>query len=162
MTEVAGRRAVSTPTPPTPPPPAAGGAARQSATFGGIDRPVGAAGGGGPDFDAIHRSPEFTALRSRFRRFVFALTALFLLWYLSYVLLAAYAHEFMSTRVVGSVSVGLLLGFGQFATTILITAVYARWARRRIDPDVARLHDMVGQESAAHEAVGHETAGGGR
>ncbi|MBM7775670.1 uncharacterized membrane protein (DUF485 family) [Actinokineospora baliensis] len=142
MTEVAGRRAASTPTaPPVPPAP---GQAGPSATFGGIDHPVGTAGADGPDFDAIHRSPEFTALRSRFRRFVFALTGLFLVWYLSYVLLAAYAHEFMSTRVVGSVSVGLLLGFGQFATTILITAVYARWARRRIDPDVAELHELVG------------------
>ncbi|GAA3047348.1 DUF485 domain-containing protein [Actinokineospora globicatena] len=129
MTEVVGRRAASTQAPPRP-----------SATFGGIDGPTGDAPAGGPDFDAIHRSPEFTALRSRFRRFVFTLTGLFLAWYLGYVLLAAYAHEFMATKLVGSISVGLALGLGQFASTVLITAVYARWARRRVDPAVDVLH----------------------
>ncbi|SES00365.1 DUF485 domain-containing protein [Actinokineospora terrae] len=132
MTQVVGRRAASSTAPPTP-----------SATFGGIDGRAGTGGASGPDFDAIHRSPEFTVLRARFRRFVFTLTALFLLWYLSYVLLAAYAHEFMATRLTGSISVGLVLGFAQFASTIAITTVYARWARRRIDPAVARLHERA-------------------
>ncbi|PPK61589.1 DUF485 domain-containing protein [Actinokineospora auranticolor] len=116
----------------------------QSATFGGIDDPSGAPAPDGPDFAAIHDSPEFTALRRRFRRFVFPMTGLFLLWYLAYVLLAAYAADLMSTRLVGSVNLGLVLGLLQFASTITITALYVRWARKRVDPGVAEIRESAG------------------
>ena len=46
----------------------------------------------------------------RFRRFVFPMTALFLAWYFLYVLLAAFAPDFMATKVVGNINVGLLFG----------------------------------------------------
>ncbi|WP_158887367.1 DUF485 domain-containing protein, partial [Amycolatopsis anabasis] len=45
-----------------------------------------------------HQSPEFKELRTRLRKFVFPMTALFLAWYLLYVLLADYAHGFMSVK----------------------------------------------------------------
>ena len=48
---------------------------------------------------AIQRTDDFVELRRRFRRFVFPMTALFLAWYFLYVLLAAYAPEFMSQKV---------------------------------------------------------------
>jgi uncharacterized membrane protein (DUF485 family) len=86
------------------------------------------------DYQRVQRSPEFQDLRRRFRRFVFPVTALFLAWYLTYVLLADYAHEFMSIRVWGNITVGLLLGLGQFVSTFAITMIYARWANRRFDP----------------------------
>ena len=85
------------------------------------------------DYQRVQRSPEFQELRSRFRRFVFPMTALFLVWYLVYVLLAAYAHDLMSTRVSGNITVGLLLGLGQFVSTFAITMIYAAWANRRQD-----------------------------
>ncbi|MHA7132509.1 DUF485 domain-containing protein [Oerskovia turbata] len=86
------------------------------------------------DYQRVQRSPEFQDLRRRFRRFVFPVTALFLAWYLLYVLLADYAHEFMSIRVWGNITVGLLLGLGQFVSTFAITMIYARWANKRFDP----------------------------
>jgi uncharacterized membrane protein (DUF485 family) len=89
---------------------------------------------GEPDFDAIHDSPEFAALRRRFRRFVFPMAALFFLWYLTYVLLAAYARELMSQRLFGLVTVGLVLGLLQFVSTAAITVGYVRYARRHLDP----------------------------
>ena len=58
----------------------------------------------------------------------------FLVWYFAYVLLADYAHEFMSTPVIGNVNVGLLLGLGQFVTTFAITTWYVSWANRKLDP----------------------------
>jgi uncharacterized membrane protein (DUF485 family) len=97
-----------------------------------------------PDFPAIQASAEFTELRRRFRRFVFPMTALFFLWYLGYVLLAAYAHGFMSQRVFGTVHVGLVLGLLQFASTLAITAGYLRFARRRLDPQVATIRARAG------------------
>ncbi len=96
----------------------------------------------GPDFARIQQSPEFVELRSRVRRFVFPVSLLFFLWYLGYVVLAAYATDFMSRRVFGSVNVGLLLGVSQFVTTLLITLWYRRFARRRIDPQVAAVKSV--------------------
>jgi uncharacterized membrane protein (DUF485 family) len=55
----------------------------------------------------VQASTEFVELRRRFRRFVFPMTALFLAWYFLYVLLAAYAPGFMSTKVFGNINVGL-------------------------------------------------------
>jgi uncharacterized membrane protein (DUF485 family) len=96
-----------------------------------------------PDFLAIQRSPEFVALRRSFRWCVFPLAALFFLWYLTYVLLAAFARELMSHRLVGSVTVGLVLGLLQFASTIAITACYVLHARRRLDPQAEAIRAGV-------------------
>lgn len=95
------------------------------------------------DYQRVQRSEEFQALRSRFRRFVFPMTAFFLAWYLLYVLLAAYAQDFMSTRVTGTITVGLLLGLGQFVSTFAITMIYARWANRRQDAVAERLREHI-------------------
>jgi uncharacterized membrane protein (DUF485 family) len=93
----------------------------------------------GPDFVRIQQSQEFTELRSRLRRFVFPVTLLFFVWYLGYVVLAAYATGFMSHRLFGAVNVGLVLGISQFVSTVVITLWYRSYARRRIDPKVAEL-----------------------
>ena len=85
------------------------------------------------DYQRVQRSPEFQDLRRRFRNFVFPMTALFLVWYFVYVLLANYAHDLMSIRVTGNITVGLLLGLGQFVSTFAITMIYARWANKRFD-----------------------------
>lgn len=95
------------------------------------------------DYQRVQRSDEFQDLRRRFRRFVFPMTAFFLIWYLLYVLLAAYAHDFMSTRVSGNITVGLLFGLGQFVSTFAITMVYARWANRRQDDVADRLRRHI-------------------
>jgi uncharacterized membrane protein (DUF485 family) len=99
-----------------------------------------------PDYEAIQDSAEFAELRSRLRRFVFPMTALFLVWYLTYVLLSAYAHAFMAQPVFGLVNVGLLLGLAQFVSTVLITLAYNRFARKRIDPQVALIRQQSGVE----------------
>jgi uncharacterized membrane protein (DUF485 family) len=87
------------------------------------------------DYREVAESPGFRDLQRRHRVFVFPLAALFLIWYFVYVLLAAYAHDFMATPVIGSVNVGLLFGLGQFVTTFIITMAYVRYANRRLDPD---------------------------
>lgn len=91
------------------------------------------------DYLAVQASPEFQELRSRLRRFVFPTTAFFLIWYASYVLLGAFAHDFMATKVWGNINVGLLLGLGQFLTTFLITGLYIRFANRELDPRAAAI-----------------------
>lgn len=82
----------------------------------------------------VQASPEFQELRSRLRNFVFPMTAFFLIWYATYVVLGAFAHGFMATKVWGDINIGLIIGLGQFVTTFLITGLYVRFANRELDP----------------------------
>jgi uncharacterized membrane protein (DUF485 family) len=90
-------------------------------------------------FVDMQASPEFQELRNRLRRFVFPMTAFFLIWYATYVALGAFAHDFMATPVFGNVNVGLLIGLGQFLTTFVITGIYVRFANRELDPRAAAI-----------------------
>ena len=83
---------------------------------------------------AVARTPEFDTLRRTLRRFVFPVSVGFLLWYALYVLMSAYARDFMSTKVVGNINIALLFGLLQFVSTFLIAWLYARYADRRVDP----------------------------
>ena len=89
--------------------------------------------------ERVQDGPEFRALRRRMRGFAFPLAAAFLLWYLAFVLLAAYARDLMATPVLGGINLGLVLGLAQFATTFALTAVYGRYAGRHLDPPAARI-----------------------
>lgn len=91
----------------------------------------------------VQASPEFQELRTRLRRFVFPMSAAFLVWYATYVLLGAFAHDFMAIRVWGNINVGLVIGIGQFVTTFLITAVYVRFANRVIDPRATAIREEL-------------------
>jgi uncharacterized membrane protein (DUF485 family) len=86
------------------------------------------------DWEAVQSSPEFQDLRHRLRSFVFPITGLFLAWYLLYVLLATYAPAFMSAKIGGNITVGLIFGLLQFVSTFAITIWYVRYADRRLDP----------------------------
>ena len=101
----------------------------------------------GEKFITIQASPEFAELRRRLRRFVFPMTALFLAWYATYVLLGAFAHDFMAIKVFGNINVGLLIGLGQFLTTFVITGLYVRFANRELDPRAAAIRSALGRAS---------------
>lgn len=92
------------------------------------------AGTGENRYVEVARTPEFDALRRALRRFVFPVSAAFLVWYALYVLLSAYARDFMSTKVVGHINIALIFGLLQFVSTFLIAWLYARYADRRVDP----------------------------
>lgn len=83
---------------------------------------------------AVQNSPEFAALRKALRRFVFPVTIGFLAWYALYVLLSAYAREFMALKLFGHINVGLVFGVLQFVSTFLIAWAYSRYADRHLDP----------------------------
>lgn len=98
---------------------------------------------GGTPYQQVQASEEFAELRSRFRRFVFPMTGLFLAWYFLYVLMAAYAKDFMATKLVGNINVGLVFGLLQFVSTFAITMAYARWADRQFDPTAEKLRERI-------------------
>ena len=101
------------------------------------------------NFEGAQASEPFQRLKRRHRSFVFPVGVAFLVWYFAYVLLADYAHDFMATRVLGNITVGLLFGLGQFVTTFAITTWYVVYANRRLDP----LADEIRGELESKEAA---------
>jgi uncharacterized membrane protein (DUF485 family) len=102
----------------------------------------------GPDngtYQSISESTTYQELRKRFRSFVFPMTVAFLLWYLLYVVLSAYARGFMGTKVVGNINVALVFGLLQFVSTFLITWWYAKFAARRLDPAAEEIRNSASE-----------------
>jgi uncharacterized membrane protein (DUF485 family) len=98
-------------------------------------------------YEEVQDSAEFADLRSRLRRFVFPMSAAFLVWYLAYVLLASYARDLMAIKVLGNINMGLVIGLLQFVTTFAITTVYVRYANRHLDPAAERLRRRIEGEA---------------
>ena len=93
--------------------------------------------------ERVQSSPDFTELRSRLRRFVFPMSAAFMLWYLGYVLLASYAPDVMAIPVFGHINVGILVGLLQFVSTFVITSLYVRYADVQLDPMAASIRTRM-------------------
>ena len=100
------------------------------------------------DYPAVQATPEFQRLRRSHRSFVFPVLAGCLLWYLAYVLLASYAHDFMSIKVWGSVNIAMVLGLAQVVTTFAVTMWYVRFANKTLDPQASAIRDEIEQEVA--------------
>ncbi|QIM18899.1 DUF485 domain-containing protein [Leucobacter coleopterorum] len=112
------------------------------------------------DYEAFQARPEFQAYKRRFRRFVFPVAAAFMVWFLGYVVLAAYAHDFMAQPLFG-MNVGLVLGLAQFVTTFGITMWYVWFANRHLDPASTELRaklELLERDGAPEPA----TDGGAR
>jgi uncharacterized membrane protein (DUF485 family) len=95
------------------------------------------------DWVEVQASDDFAELRRRLRRFVFPISGLFLVWYLVYVLLADYAHGFMSTKVFGNINVALIMGLLQFVSTFVITMLYVRYANKKLDPQAKKIREGI-------------------
>jgi len=96
----------------------------------------------------IQASPEFAGLRKTLRGFIFPMTVAFFGWYALYVVLSAYARDFMGTKIVGNINVALVFGLLQFVTTFLIAWAYARFASRRLDPIADEIRHRIEQGGA--------------
>lgn len=103
-------------------------------------------------YQRAYDSKEFHELRRRLARFVIPVSVAFLLWYAVYVLLATYAHDFMSHKLVGNINVALVLGLGQFVTTFAITWAYVRFANNTVDPIATDLREHIEGELKSAEA----------
>lgn len=109
------------------------------------DIPSGSSGIAEPSpYQEVQRSPEFAALRRRWRSYIFMMSGLFLAWFMLYVLLGAYATGFMNTRLGDTnLTVGLILGLLQFVSTFVIATAYVRYADKHLDPEAERLRLKV-------------------
>lgn len=118
------------------------------------------------EYREAQNSPEFTELRRRFRSFAIPMTVAFLAWYLLFVLLSTYAHDFLSTKVLGNVNIGLVFGLLQFVSTFAITQLYVRHAGRSTDPVADEMrgrleaHQYASGRTQAATTTGGATTGG--
>jgi uncharacterized membrane protein (DUF485 family) len=93
-------------------------------------------------------SPEFQDLKRKFRGFAFPLTIAFLAWYFLYVILTAFAREWIATPVIGNINIALVLGLLQFASTFLIMWLYERHSSKNLDGPSEKIRDKVDKELA--------------
>lgn len=96
-------------------------------------------------YNEIAGSAEFAELRRRFLSFVVPATAIFMIWYVVYVLCNNWARDFMATKVIGNINIALVFGLLQFASTFVIAFLYSRHASRSVDPAADALHDRFVQ-----------------
>ena len=80
------------------------------------------------DYIKVQESPEFTELKRRFRRFVFPVSVAFFVWFIGYVLLAAYAHDFMATPVLDEPHVSVIFVTAFFLVWYLTYVLLADYA----------------------------------
>jgi uncharacterized membrane protein (DUF485 family) len=102
-----------------------------------------------PIYVELQQTPEFAELRSKFRRFVFPATFVFMTWYLLYVVMSNWAHDFMSQQVVGNVNVALVFGILQFVSTFVIAWLYGRYMNTHADPLARQLEKRYDEEAHA-------------
>lgn len=97
-------------------------------------------------WEEVQASPEFADLRKRFRGFAFPLTAAFLGWYFLYILLTAFARDFVSTPVIGNINIAFVLGILQFVSTFVIMWLYERHSSNVLDQASDDIRDLVDRE----------------
>ena len=97
---------------------------------------------------AAQRSEDFLELRRKFRSFAFPMTAVFLSWYLLYVIASGWARDFMGQKLLGNINVAYVFGLLQFVSTFLIAWLYERHMNRNVDPLAARLRERLERGTA--------------
>ena len=123
--------------------------------------------GGKIDWEAIERSPEFQELERRRRSFVLPGTIFYLAWYMGFILLTAYAEDFMSERVYEGLTVGFCLALSQFLMVLVLGLMYLKRSANTYDPlaeaAIAGYADHSGRYAAdgtyGDDAAGSRAAG---
>ena len=86
------------------------------------------------DWEAIEGSPEFQELVRKRKAFVVPGTIFFLSWYMGFILLVAFAEDFMSESVYEGLTVGYCLALTQFVMVLVLGLLYLRKSSRDFDP----------------------------
>ncbi len=121
------------------------------------------------DWEAIERSDAFQELVRKRKSFVLPGTIFFLAWYMGFILLTAYAEDFMSERVSGGLTVGYCLALTQFLMVLVLGLLYLRKSATVFDPLAAKaIEDYADHDqryakddhgAGSGDAVGSRAAG---
>jgi len=101
-------------------------------------------------WEETQKSAEFQALRRKYRSFAFPVTVAFLVWYFGYILLTAFAREWVSQEVAPNINIAIVLGVLQFVSTFVIAWLYERHSSKNLDAASDSLRDKV------NEKIGHQ------
>jgi uncharacterized membrane protein (DUF485 family) len=93
-------------------------------------------------------SPEFQALKKKFRSYAFPVAALSLAWYFLYVILTGFARDWINIQVFGNINIAFLLGIFQFVTTFGIAWAYDRHSTKHLDDASDKIARQVEKELA--------------
>ena len=91
----------------------------------------------------ILKDPEFQELVKKVTVVSLTFTAVMMIVYYSFILMLAYAKEFLSTPIcVGcATNYGIVIGIGVIIFSWLITGAYIWWANTNYDPVVKRIRE---------------------
>lgn len=96
-------------------------------------------------WDAVARSEAFRELVARRRRFVIPTTLLALGWWVAFLLLVSYAHDFMGTSIYEGLTVAYVLGLSQFVMVWLVVVAYLRKSVTDLGPLERRVVSEAGR-----------------
>ena len=99
------------------------------------------------DWEAIERSDEFRELIKKRRSFVVPATIFFLAYYMTFIIVAGYAPDFMGESVYEGLTVGYCYALTQFVMVFVLGLWYLRKSDQVFDP----LADKVVAAAAERE-----------
>lgn len=85
------------------------------------------------------RSDDLRRLDAARRRVATILTVMMMVLYFGFILLIAYAKDFLTTLILPGLSMGILLGALVILAAWVLILIYVRWANRYYDTVVAGL-----------------------
>jgi uncharacterized membrane protein (DUF485 family) len=112
------------------------------------------------DWEGIEHSPEFQELVRKRHSFVLPATVFFLAFYMSFILLAGYAKDFMASAVYEGLTVGYCLALTQFVMVLVLGVMYLRRSDREYDPLAARVVEMAEERGGPGSRFERETTVG--
>jgi uncharacterized membrane protein (DUF485 family) len=112
------------------------------------------------DWDEIERSDAFQELVRKRKSFVLPGTIFFLAWYMGFILLTAYAEDFMSERVSGGLTVGYCLALTQFLMVLVLGLLYLRKSANVFDPLAAKAIEDYADHHQRYAADDHGASDG--
>jgi uncharacterized membrane protein (DUF485 family) len=110
------------------------------------------------DWEAVEQSREFQELVARRRRFVIPCTVFFLAWYMAFILVCAYAPDFMGESVYEGLTVGYCYALTQFVMVFGLGLLYLRKSDREFDPLAERAIEAYADEEGHPGATGSRFA----
>jgi uncharacterized membrane protein (DUF485 family) len=96
--------------------------------------------------EAVGKDPEMIELERRHSRFVWPVTAFFLIYYMALNVLAGTSPDLMGTKLFGEFTFGYLFALSQFVMAFVVAWVYSRWAATRMDPLASDLRQKLHRE----------------
>ncbi len=101
------------------------------------------------DWEAIEHSDEFRELIKKRRSFVVPATIFFLAYYMTFIIVAGYAPDFMGESVYEGLTVGYCYALTQFVMVFVLGIWYLRKSDRVFDPLADAVVAKVAEEEGA-------------